>query len=383
MARYKSAATRLNSTIHARHSDSINAYVLRVLYSLPHYEGVVAWLEAQPDTYLFCQTIIRAVDAYERRRGLHAGTNIHTKPSTASRRSYGHAKSTVDNQQNTGSTRSSRRSPAKSSTRFHYINTAEATCLATWDTADPTFLSSAISIGTHELWHDRFMHPSDVRLCGLESKHAPLWIANFFTDQGCEYLDRAFQQFLRKEGIIHLTTLPYAPSSNDIRERMHRANLSPTFWSYALRALPQLYPMIRCRSNFGIKPGHQLNAYVPLAVNFAIDSASIIFFERQFLYTTPCTKTIYTDPFQITWVNIPSADVTADEETHHPPSSPLDYGRDGSYTDSSVLSPTLAAILQPQADPSDPSESVGEHAADSSDNDSDDDVPIRHQIAKQ
>jgi len=44
----------------------------------------------------------------------------------------------------------------------------------------------------------------------------------FRTDNGSEYLSKAFQNFLKQYGIQHQTTTPYTPQQNGVAERANR-----------------------------------------------------------------------------------------------------------------------------------------------------------------
>ena len=39
------------------------------------------------------------------------------------------------------------------------------------------------------------------------------------TDNGREYMSNVFQEYLRKNGIVHQTTFPYTPQQNGVAER--------------------------------------------------------------------------------------------------------------------------------------------------------------------
>ena len=66
------------------------------------------------------------------------------------------------------------------------------------------------------------------------------------SDQGGEYVNRNFQQYLRQNGIQHQTTAPYTPQQNGVAERfnrtvvemgrtmLHTANLPYDFWAEAI-----------------------------------------------------------------------------------------------------------------------------------------------------
>lgn len=65
------------------------------------------------------------------------------------------------------------------------------------------------------------------------------------TDNGCEYCSNDFEEFLKKEGIIHQKTNPYTPEQNGLSERSNRtiverarcllfeADLEKKFWAEA------------------------------------------------------------------------------------------------------------------------------------------------------
>lgn len=72
------------------------------------------------------------------------------------------------------------------------------------------------------------------------------------TDNGTEYVNTAFKNFFRENGIIHQTTVPYTPAQNGKAERMNRtlvekarcmmfdAKLSPKFWAEAINTATYL-----------------------------------------------------------------------------------------------------------------------------------------------
>lgn len=66
------------------------------------------------------------------------------------------------------------------------------------------------------------------------------------SDNGKEYCNQSMDEFLRKNGIVHQTTVPYTPEQNGVAERMNRtlvekarcmlfeANLGTKFWAEAI-----------------------------------------------------------------------------------------------------------------------------------------------------
>ena len=66
------------------------------------------------------------------------------------------------------------------------------------------------------------------------------------TDNGGEYMSKAFKQFCLDSGIVHQTTVPYTPEQNGVAERKNRtimesvrsmlssAKLPNTFWAEAV-----------------------------------------------------------------------------------------------------------------------------------------------------
>jgi transposase InsO family protein len=45
------------------------------------------------------------------------------------------------------------------------------------------------------------------------------------SDNGGEYCSKAFVDYLKENGIVHQTTVPYNPAQNDVAERMNRTLL--------------------------------------------------------------------------------------------------------------------------------------------------------------
>lgn len=68
------------------------------------------------------------------------------------------------------------------------------------------------------------------------------------TDNGTEYVNKGLEEFLKKEGVKHQTTVPYIPQQNGLAERLNRtiverartmlvdAELEKPFWAEAVSA---------------------------------------------------------------------------------------------------------------------------------------------------
>ena len=96
--------------------------------------------------------------------------------------------------------------------------------------------------------------------CFTTFKQYKKWIENLTekkikilrTDNGGEYLSKAFMTYLTEHGIIHQTTVPYTPQQNGTAERLNRtlmqtvrsllehANLPQEFWAEALQTATYL-----------------------------------------------------------------------------------------------------------------------------------------------
>ena len=84
-------------------------------------------------------------------------------------------------------------------------------------------------------------------------------IKSIHTDNGREYLNREFDEFLKKNGIAHRLTVTHTPQQNGIAERKNRtlvemarclliqSNLSPSFWGEAINTAN--YIRNRCPTN--------------------------------------------------------------------------------------------------------------------------------------
>ena len=96
--------------------------------------------------------------------------------------------------------------------------------------------------------------------CFTTFKQYKKWIENLTekkikilrTDNGGEYLSKAFMTYLTEHGVIHQTTVPYTPQQNGTAERLNRtlmqtvrsllehANLPQEFWAEALQTATYL-----------------------------------------------------------------------------------------------------------------------------------------------
>lgn len=78
------------------------------------------------------------------------------------------------------------------------------------------------------------------------------------TDNGCEYVNKQFDNYLREAGIVHQTTIPYTPEQNGKSERMNRTlvekatcmiidgKLSTRFWAEAINTAAYLVNRLPC-----------------------------------------------------------------------------------------------------------------------------------------
>jgi transposase InsO family protein len=61
------------------------------------------------------------------------------------------------------------------------------------------------------------------------------------TDNGGEYCNKAFDNFLATNGIIHETTVPYLPHQNGVAERLNHTNIEKARHMLQGAGLGQLY----------------------------------------------------------------------------------------------------------------------------------------------
>lgn len=80
------------------------------------------------------------------------------------------------------------------------------------------------------------------------------------TDNGSEYCNRSFLDYLRQCGVIHQTTAPYTPEKNGKAERMNRNiiekvrcmiydfGMDRKFWAEAVQTAAYIINRVPCRS---------------------------------------------------------------------------------------------------------------------------------------
>jgi len=100
----------------------------------------------------------------------------------------------------------------------------------------------------------------------LREKESGKQVKRFLTDGGGEYTSKKFAEYLKSEGIIKETTMPYSPQSNGVVERANRtimervrcirddAGLSKKDWAFAVSVAVYLKNRTPTRSVVGKTP---------------------------------------------------------------------------------------------------------------------------------
>ena len=90
------------------------------------------------------------------------------------------------------------------------------------------------------------------------------------TDNGGEYMSGEFNDFLKEEGIIHQTTIPYTPQQNGVAERFNRtimemvrtmlisAKMPKSFWGEALLAATHIRNLSPTSATSGAKTPYEV-----------------------------------------------------------------------------------------------------------------------------
>jgi len=100
----------------------------------------------------------------------------------------------------------------------------------------------------------------------LREKESGKQVKRFRTDGGGEYTSKKFAEYLKSEGIIKETTMPYSPQSNGVDVRANRtimervrcmlddAGLSKKYWAFAVSVVVNLKNHTPTRSVVGKTP---------------------------------------------------------------------------------------------------------------------------------
>lgn len=95
-------------------------------------------------------------------------------------------------------------------------------------------------------------------------------IKTFRSDNGTEYINNSFKQYIKKNGIQHQNSAPYSPQQNGVAERMNRtliekvrymlldAKMSKQFWAEAVQAAANITNALPNATN-GIAPDEMWN----------------------------------------------------------------------------------------------------------------------------